>query len=111
MDHATVAVVCAKRDVARVCRTQLLSPKHSANYRQATSVRHVTNASQCNRQQEEQIARSRVVHSCQDILTCGGPYLIAPGEAEMGFLKDGLLWLAGVSLPFILLLALFMHPG
>jgi hypothetical protein len=33
------------------------------------------------------------------------------GEAEMGFIKGGLLWLAGIPLPFILLLALFLHPG
>jgi hypothetical protein len=32
-------------------------------------------------------------------------------EAEMGFVKSGLLWLAGIPLPFILLLALFLHPG
>ena len=46
-----------------------------------------------------------------DILTCGGPHLIATGEAEMGFIKSGLLWLVGIPLPFILLLALFLHPG
>jgi hypothetical protein len=33
------------------------------------------------------------------------------GEAEMGLMKSGLLWLAGIPLPFILLLALFLHPG
>jgi hypothetical protein len=29
----------------------------------------------------------------------------------MGYLKSGLFWLVGVPLPFILLLALFLHPG
>jgi hypothetical protein len=33
------------------------------------------------------------------------------GRAEMGYLKSGLFWLVGVPLPFILLLALFLHPG
>jgi hypothetical protein len=28
----------------------------------------------------------------------------------MGFIKAGLLWLAGVSLPVILLLAIVLHP-
>jgi di/tricarboxylate transporter len=29
----------------------------------------------------------------------------------MGYVKSGLFWLVGVPLPFILLLALFLHPG
>ena len=29
----------------------------------------------------------------------------------MELVKGGLLWLAGASLPFILLLALFLHPS
>jgi hypothetical protein len=42
---------------------------------------------------------------------CGGPYLIAPEEATMEFIKDGLFWLAGIPLLFILVFALFLHPG
>lgn len=29
----------------------------------------------------------------------------------MGFVKGALLWLVGIPLPVILLVALFMHPG
>ena len=29
----------------------------------------------------------------------------------MGFLKSALLWLVGIPLPIILLIALFMHPS
>jgi hypothetical protein len=29
----------------------------------------------------------------------------------MGFMKNGLLWLVGIPLPFILLLALVLHPS
>jgi hypothetical protein len=29
----------------------------------------------------------------------------------MRFIKSGLLWLVGIPLPIILLLALYLHPG
>jgi hypothetical protein len=32
-------------------------------------------------------------------------------EAGMGSIKSTLLWLVGIPLPIILLIALFLHPG
>jgi hypothetical protein len=66
-----------------------------------------------NRQRHlEQIARPRVIHLGQSVLICSGPAIsLHRREAEMRFIKSGLLWLVGIPLPIILLLALYLHPG
>jgi hypothetical protein len=40
---------------------------------------------------------------------CKGNYLCTTEESVMGFGRGALLWLLGVPLPIVLLLALFWH--
>jgi len=40
---------------------------------------------------------------------CGGRYLALTQEEIMGFGRGALLWLLGIPLPIIILLALFWH--
>jgi hypothetical protein len=55
--------------------------------------------------------QNRECKQAMELQTGWGVYLPTPSlkEATMGFGKGALLWLIGIPLPIILLLALFMH--
>ena len=104
-------MACAKRDAcgemdAAVAPQRL---ERTADRRRSQS-RRVQLRRIGTRQRQEQIARSRVVTSRQHS-DLQWALSHCTGEALMELVKGGLLWLAGVPLPFILLLALFLHPS
>jgi hypothetical protein len=48
-------------------------------------------------------------HPAAEQFTASSNYLVTKQEADMGFGRGALLWLLGVPLPIIILLALFWH--